>query len=138
MKRLLATLLCFAPSLAFAMCDLEMSSVVTYGVGEAVGKQVTTWNGLEAADVTNIKTKGKSILDVASKVQDKGGKYTIVFNETTTCDNKPVKAVAVEVSGVTIHGMSAILRASTKVGEQLLKMGEDEAKKGKKRAWGKE
>lgn len=139
MKRTFLAVFCsmFAAA-SWAACDLEMSSVITYGVGEAVGKQTTVWNGLEVAEANDIKKRGKSIVDVASKVADKGGKYTIVFSETTTCDGAAVKAAAVEVGGVTIHGMSAILRASHKVGEQLLKMGEDEGKKGKKRAWGKE
>lgn len=138
MKKLLMLGLLAVTPLAYGqVCEQSFSMKVTYA-GEPVGNNKLTYFGMPKVDATDNSKKGKKVLDVAGKVQDKGGKYAAEFLEEVTCDGVKQQAVPVLVEGVTIDGMSKILRAGMKVQDELIKKGEKAAKEGKKRAWGKE
>lgn len=139
MKKLIGiALLAISPVVFGQTCDQTFSMKVTYA-GEPVGENKLVYHGLAKEDVADHSKKGKSVLNVASKNQDKGGKYAAEFLEEIACKGEPAKAaVPVVVEGVTIHGMAKILRAGMKVQDELIKKGEKAAKEGKKRAWGKE
>jgi hypothetical protein len=133
---LIGAALLAASTLAQAACDHTLGMTVTYN-GEPVAENQLTYHGFTPAQVAFVQQHGKAVLDVASKQQDKGGSYAAEFKEVVNCDGKVTDNPAVLIDGVTIQGMSKILRAAAKQEQALIKAGEDEAGKGKKRAWGK-
>jgi len=131
-----AVTMLFASGVYAQTCDHSLGMKVTYE-GKPVVENQLTYHGFNPAEVAIVQKKGKSILDVASKQQDKKGGYAVEFKETVTCDGKVTDNPAIVVEGVTIQGMSKILREASKQEQALIKLGEDEAAKGKKKAWGK-
>jgi len=139
MKRiLLALALSMFASQAFAACDQTLKMVMSYkGVADVTN--TVAYVGLSAADLARMNKGNTHTLDVASKLQDKGGDYTFSFTGTEVCDGKPPSAAAgAEVKGVTLRGAAQIWRTAFTVAEQHIKHGEGEAEKGKKRAWNKD
>jgi hypothetical protein len=135
MRTLFAIAALAASSFANAACDQTLGMTVTYK-GDPVAENTLVYHGFTPAEVAFVQKHGKGVLDVASKVQDKGGGYAAEFKEVVNCDGKITDNPAVLIDGVTLQGMSKILREASKQEQALIRAGEDEGKKGKKKAWG--
>lgn len=136
MKKLLLTAaLIAASSPAFAACELNYSTVVSYK-GEADYTTARGWKNLDAADYAAITAKGNSIVASAEKLKGNGD-YSIQFNQSGGCDGAKADDSATVV-GITLQNANKIGREGQKLEADLLKMSDDAHGKGKKRAWGKE
>lgn len=138
MKKMLFLAAILFPSFVFAQtCDVTyIMEAETKDGADYVNSKLQMY-GIPIADMESNSKKGLHIIDVASKVQDKGGVYVVEFAEWRTCDGKTVKndATSVQVKGVTLHGMNRISRASIKVAAEVTQRYEDRAEKGNKEAW---
>lgn len=135
MKTILFALAALFAVPAFAQCDLKWSFTA-----EGEGKKATnvrTLTGMSPADMAAHQKRGMHALDVASKLQDKGGAYTVTLLDSSTCDGKPVAntGTAIELRGMTLAAVAKFLREAAKGDEQM--HGElDRRHAAKKKAWG--
>lgn len=144
MRTLLGVVLALFAVIAFAqptkapkVCDVTyVMEAETQDGADYVNSKLQMY-AMPVADVDDNSKRGRHIIDVASKVQDKGGVYQVEFAEWRTCDGKTVKndATSIMVKGVTLDGVNRISRASIKVAGEVTQRYEKRAERGDREAW---
>jgi len=137
MKRLLIlALMVFAPLSIAQVCTVTFSTECETKDGNDCGMAMGTTPAMPMADLLDNAAKFNKVLDVASKVQEKGGPYTLEMNEYRVCDGgAQVKAQGIEVRGLTLQGMNAVAREAWKQMDLVIRRYEQRAEKGNKQAW---
>ena len=140
MKKLLLVVLALFPGAVYAECTMKLTETIWHDGVQVYTATQTYTNSLTKDETQDISAKGRTILDVASKVSErKTGKYAVEFSEEVGCDGKPAQITsAARVEGVTAAGLNQIHRQALKVGGELIKMAEDRVKGCKAKAWGKD
>lgn len=129
MKRLLVgVVLMLAATFAFA-ADLG-GTIKVYDGDQLVVEATNKFFGLDAAEEATFKKSAMAQLDYASKMQDKGGTYKMVW---AWGDGTP----AVETPGMTLKAVNATLRRGTWWLASVLDHSDANAQKGGKH-WGNE
>jgi hypothetical protein len=142
MKRLLLTL--FGAIAALFLCaaaiasDMTLSTCVEHkGAKTMCGS--FSWYGLDAVSAQNITARGMNMLDAGSKLQDKGGDFTIRMTGNVVDDNGKSAAIPeIELRGVTFRGVNQFLRVQQKHADALIGYGELMEKGGKRKHFGKQ
>jgi len=127
----------FVLATAASACDIMLTTEVTYK-GQPVGKSSVVYLGLAQADVDYINKQGMNVIKAGAKVQDKGGGYTLTLGETHVCGDKTTATPSIAFEGLKPSGLTSVFRAAQKESEALMKISEDQERKGKKRVWGKD
>jgi len=142
MKTLLIVLALFSPLTFGQTCDVvytvDTNIVDASGTEHDVSTAVANVYALPMADVLDNSAKALKVLDVMSKLQDKGGPYTIETGEVRSCDGKPpekVAATSVLVKGVTLNGSNRIAREALKQFDLIVARYEARGKRGDKMGW---
>lgn len=120
------------------VCDVTYTLKVVTSTGHNVWTVTNTVYGLPFADVLDNSAKGLKVVDVMSKLQDKGGGYEVETGEVRTCDGKApekVAATSVMVKGLTLDGSNKVYREGLKQADFIVKRYEDRQKKGDKFGW---
>lgn len=127
MKILLAAAL-LAVSTGVLAVDIGGTITVLEGK-EVVLEATNVFKNMDADEEAKFKKSAMAQLDYASKHQDKGGPYTMVWKWN---DNTP----AIETPGMTLNAVNATLRRGTWWLASVLDHSDANAKAGK-RHWGK-
>lgn len=147
---ILVLLLCFS-SLGLAKqahaqapiaCDVtytvDTNAVDAQGVEFDVATSVSVVTGMPYADVLDNSAKAFKVVDLMSKLQDKGGPYVIETGEIRSCDGKPpekVMATSVMVKGLTLEGSNRVAREALRQAAFVVDRYEGRAKKGDRMGW---
>jgi hypothetical protein len=122
-------------SVAWAQCSQTVTVSVSEN-GKPFSKAGSSLFDVTKAEAEDLSRRGRSIIDEASKVQDKGGPYTVEINEERACDGAAARPVqGVMVQGVTFAGANRIARQAIKVGGEIVGKYEGREKAGKKHPW---
>jgi hypothetical protein len=113
-------------SFAYAV-DVTATLTVLYD-GKPVLQQSNVFYGLSDVEAKDLQTRGLKQLDFASKHQDKGGKYTLVW--------KWGDEVAIETAGMKFGPVNATMRQGLKWLDDTLKQAEGHEKGGKAKPFG--
>lgn len=141
-KILLLVALLFSPLAWSQVCDVTYTSDVDFiapdGSSHDASTTTTVVYGVPMSDVLDNNKKGLKIVDMASRLQDKGGPYEIETGEVRSCDGKPperIAATSVLFKGVTLRGMNQITREALRQASDITRRYEDRDKRGDKRGW---
>ncbi len=138
LKRLyLAIIALFSITAGAQVCDVTYTVDIDNG-GRNVTMTTAILYALPIVDVLDNTKNAMKTVDMASKVQDKGGSYTVELGEVRSCDGKAperVPASSIMVKGVTLDGLNKITRVGLSVGDQITKRYEDRQKSGAKEGW---
>jgi hypothetical protein len=117
-------------------CDLTMGPmVVSYKGKVKFEEKGQVYHDLTTAEAQAIVKRSQSILDVASKGQDKGGDYAFTFDGSNTC---AITMAPITTPGLSYHDSIKVLRqAYGKVADGTIKQSEEHVAKGGKGPWGK-
>lgn len=127
MRSLFTLLLLLAFPTMVAAADV--GGTITVLEGKTVVLEATNkFMGMSDAEAAQFKKSAMAQLDYASKHQDKGGAYTIVWQWDD-------KSPAVETPGMTLHAVNATLRRGTWWLASVLDHSDSNAKGGRKH-WG--
>lgn len=96
--------------------------------GKPVYQVASSYFGMTEAEAAEMMKSGMKQLDFASKHQDKGGSYTIVWK----WNNEP----AIETTGMTFAAVNATLRMGVKWMDDQVAGAEKKEKQKKGRPWG--
>ena len=138
-KILLVVALATSSTLALGqVCDVTYTSETETADGQNVMSSSLTVYAIPLADVLDNSARGLRVVNVMSKLQDKGGPYQIETGEVRSCDGKPperVAATSVMVKGVTLKGSNQISRAALKQADEITQRYEKRAERGDKHGW---
>lgn len=108
------------------VCDVWVSSDsdVTVAPGDVrdAGMFFAFGAAIPYADVEDNHRRGVKVLDLISKLQDKGGPYTIVASEYRSCDGGPVTQItdgSIEARGITLAGTTQIVDETIRQMQQV-------------------
>lgn len=128
-----------APKAAPKVCDVSYTMESETADGHDVLNSKILVYGLPWVEVADNSKRGMRVIDLASKVQDQGGPYSIELGEVRQCDGGPPERVAANsilVKGVTLAGANKLTRLMIKVTGEITDRYEEKEKKGAKSAWG--
>jgi hypothetical protein len=130
---LLAALMLTSFAASAQTCDMTMSMDWQYK-GKSKLTNTVVYHDLTAADAQGIMQRSQSVLDTASKAQDKGGDYAFNFDGTNTCG---ITAVPIVTPGLShADSMKVMRQAFGKAAEGHIQTSEQHVKKGHKGPWG--
>lgn len=123
----------FASAVAAQTCEINMS-ITTAHKGAVKLKNTATYSDITPAEAQDIMTRSLSVVDVASKAQDKRGDYTVTFDGSNTCG---ITAAPIVVDGLTHKDAAKVWRQSFKAAEGTIQKSEAHVAAGGKGPWGK-
>lgn len=130
----------------FAVCrivsaepfDMKLCTTVLLD-GKPYADGCLNYHDLEAGDIEVINKKTDHIVQTAINTKDSKGPFTVILggSMTDTATGKATPADDIKVSGLLLRDIAKILRAEHKAGDELIKLAEGHAAKGKNKPWGK-
>ncbi len=126
----------------YILCDVIYTTDITttdaQGGEHNIATGINTVWAIPYADALDNSKKGLVVVDLMSKLQDKGGPYDAETSEIRNCDGKGQAKYAptsVLVRGVTLEGANQIAREALKQGGLIVTRYEDRQKGGAKVGW---
>lgn len=94
------------------------------------------YHGLEADDISVINKKLDRVTAATINAKDAKGPFTVILDGSITdASGKVVASTPLKISGLELRDVARIMRAEHKAGDELIKLAEDAAGKGHKKAW---
>lgn len=103
-----------------------------------VGSMAITLRAVPWVDVLDNHKKQMKVVDIMSKVQDKGGEYSLTLVETNTCDGGNTVRIdegSVFVTGVTLDGAVKVQDTALQAQKEINDRYRGRAAKGAKVGW---